>query len=125
MSNKPQWEYVNAGTVSFYFNCIGQIASLCNTSVYGGFVSGSVSTGATTITATTVSGLDLTTFPTHIILYNGSVSGEVSICSAAGEVLTVCYDGWGNQSGGLRFANRHVQRIGNHSKQGHRVGDIV
>lgn len=100
-SNQPQWEYEGSGTIAWYLNCIGGIY-FCNGG-YSGTVSGSsVTTGATSITISTVGGspaLDLSTIPTHIILYDGSKSAEVSVCSGS-TTLTVCYDGWGNQSGG-------------------------
>jgi hypothetical protein len=95
-SNKPQWEYTGQGTTSFYANCVGPPA-FCNTSL-GTTLNGSILATDMTITVTDATKLDLTTFPTHIILYAGFGAGqseEIRICSAASNVLTVCYDGRG------------------------------
>ena len=89
--NQPQWEYTSHGTVSFYFNCVGPVY-FCNMPL-GTTLAANYTPGNTTITVTNATGLDLTSLPTHIILFNGSGSNEIRICSAAGNVLTFCYDG--------------------------------
>ncbi|HEY4365572.1 MAG TPA: hypothetical protein VGN17_31715 [Bryobacteraceae bacterium] len=94
--NKPQWEYTGQGTASFYFNCVGP-AGICNSSL-GTTLNGDALATSNTITVTDASKLDLTSLPTHIIFFTGFGPGqseEVRICSAAGNVLTVCYDGRG------------------------------
>lgn len=97
-AKKPQWEYLGSGTVSFYFNCVGAVY-FCNPGVYNGKVSGAaVTTGAFSFAVSTVAGLDLTTLPTHVVLYDGSANNEVRVCSYSGNVLNVCYDGWGNSA---------------------------
>jgi hypothetical protein len=89
--NQPQWEYTGQGTVSFYFDCVGPLY-LCNTSL-GTTLAANYAPGNTTIAVTNAAGLDLTSLPTHIILFNAAGSNEIRICSASGNVLTLCYDG--------------------------------
>lgn len=95
VSNQPQWEYTGAGTVAYYWNCVGA-QYYCNSTLYSGTTVGSTSTGASTITVSSIVGLDLSAFPTHIILAAGTSPTEVRICSNASTTLNVCYDGWGN-----------------------------
>ena len=95
--NQPQWEYRGQGTVSYYFNCVGA-EYFCNSSQYGGTLSSAASLGASSLAVSTITGLDLSSFPTHLILYDGAASAEVRICSNSGTTLNVCYDGWGNNA---------------------------
>ncbi len=98
----PQWERTGQGTVSFYFNCVGPLG-FCNSSL-GTTLSAGITASATSISVTNAANLDLTSFPTHIILFsNFSQSEEIRICSASMNVLTVCYDGRGQVP--LAFAN--------------------
>ena len=87
---KPQWEYTGQGTVSYYFNCVGPVAT-CNNSL-GTALTAAYNPGNTTIAVANAAALDLTSLPTHVILYNGT-SNELRICSASGNILTLCYDG--------------------------------
>ncbi len=89
----PQWENLGQGTVSFYFNCVGPIY-FCNTSL-GTTLNGPITSSATSITVTDATKLDLTSLPTHVILYDGAHSEEIRIASAAANILTVAYDGRG------------------------------
>jgi hypothetical protein len=97
----PQWEQTGQGTVSYYFNCVGPLG-FCNTSL-GTTLNGAITASATSITVANAAGLDLTTFPTHIILSDGTQSEEIRICSASLNILTVCYDGRGQAP--LPFTN--------------------
>ena len=96
--SKPQWEYTGSGTVAWPLNCNGsQSAFACGDTSFTGTVSGSTCTvGATSCTISTLTGLDLSAFPTHVIFTNGGASNaEVRVCSNTGTTLNFCYDGWG------------------------------
>jgi hypothetical protein len=96
----PQWEKPGQGTVSYYVNCVGP-PGFCNQSL-GTTLSAPVAATDTTISVTAQTQLDFTSLPTHIILYNGQAE-EIRICGAAGNVLSVCYDGRGQTP--LAFAS--------------------
>ena len=57
-----------------------------------------ISSSAMSIQVNDVSQLDLTTFPTRILLGNAPFE-EIRICSATGNTLQVCYDGRGYRNG--------------------------
>lgn len=62
-------------------------------------ISTDVTTDALTIPVRNAAALDLSTFPTQIVV--GSIFGPeiIRICSASGNTLTVCYDGRGFHAG--------------------------
>jgi hypothetical protein len=84
----PGWGTDQPGTISYELARPGQPAETTIASEFGATTA--------TLTVTNASKLDLTTFPVIIALYRpGSYVNieELRICSASGNVLTVCYDG--------------------------------
>lgn len=97
--NKPQWEYLSAGTVDYWWNGIGRIAGNSTTAPYTGTtLSANLSNTDTVIHVTDASKLDLTELPTRIQItpnFGSDATEEARICSASGNDLTVCYNGRG------------------------------
>ena len=87
---KPQWETPGQGTVSYYFNGVGSIYYLNGN--LGTTLNGSITPTSASIAVTAASGLDLTNFPTRIIVYDGTNWDELRVCSASGNALNLCYD---------------------------------
>ena len=82
----PSWETPRAGTITYKFWPPSTSTAAA------------VSANGMSIQVSDASKLDLTTFPTRILL--GSIPfEEVRICSASGNTLQVCYDGRGWRSG--------------------------
>jgi hypothetical protein len=94
-----QWEQYGSGTVSWFWNGIG--TGLGNQSVTpkGTTLAGNLGNNPVTdltISVVDATQLDLSEFPTRILLYTGSGDPEeVRICSSSGNTLNVCYDGRG------------------------------
>jgi hypothetical protein len=88
---KPQWEFYGAGTVNFNFNCTGN-TYFCQGTGTGTTLSGSITSTSTTITVGDATKLNLTSFPTRVIVYDGTNMDELRVASAAGNVLTLSYD---------------------------------
>ena len=84
--SNPTWATPLSGTVTYNF-----AFPFTTTAV-------AVSSTDTSIQVNDVSQLDLTTFPTWILLGNAPFE-EISICSATGNTLQVCYDGRGWRNG--------------------------
>lgn len=76
----PSWSIARAGLVNY------DLAAKSTTLV------GAITATDTAITVSDASQLELTTFPTLILLGNAPFE-EIHICSASGNVLGVCYDG--------------------------------
>ena len=91
-----QWEQTGSGTVSYYWNGAAPIVG--NTEHYTSLTD-SITTTATTITVANAQVLDLSQLPTRVLMnaYSGNAE-EVRICSVSGNVLTVCYDGRGQNA---------------------------
>jgi hypothetical protein len=95
--NPPSWTLPQAGTVTYYFNGVGGYGAAPGTTLARAM------TGAsdTTIAVADASPFDLSSLPTRILL--GPVPREeVRICGASATagpaLLTVCYDGRGQNS---------------------------
>lgn len=86
---KPQWEFPGQGTVSYNWNCKGAVY-FCDG--VGTTLSGSITSTATTITVNDATKLDLTSFPTRVIVYDGTNMDELRVVSAASNTLTLAYD---------------------------------
>lgn len=95
----PDWANAQTGTVSYIFNGVGDPHGSTGTTLSSGITSSS-----TSITVVDATKLNLTTLPTRIMIQAAAGSfgpfEEIRICSAAGNVLTVCYDGRGVDGGG-------------------------
>ena len=89
----PGWGTNQAGTVSYF-------GSSATTPRQTQLASAVTATG-TTLTLTDASKLDFSVLPTIIIVHGASIqpNEEMRICGAAGNVLTVCYDGRGWRAG--------------------------
>lgn len=85
----PQWETMGTGTISYNFNCAG-LHAICNR--VGTTLSGPLSPTDTTITVNNSSLIDLTSFPTRVIVYDGTNTDDLRICSSTSNTLTMCYD---------------------------------
>ena len=83
----PTWATPLPGTITYKFWAPNTI------------LAAAISAGAMSIQVSDPSQLDLTEFPTRILLGNAPFE-EISICSATGNTLQVCYDGRGWRSGG-------------------------
>jgi hypothetical protein len=91
----PTWSMpAEAATVSYRF--FGVSPALTT-------LAASVTPASLTIPVKNVSQLDLTSFPTEILINNPGSSEVVRICSATGNTLTVCYDGRGFHYGELSY----------------------
>lgn len=93
--NPPSWSNALPGTVTYIFNGVGYAGApgtkLCEPVT---------SATAMTVTVCDASKFDFSTMPTRIVI--GPDWGrreEIRICSAAGNTLTVCYDGRGINPG--------------------------
>lgn len=86
---KPQWETPGQGTVKYNFNCVGP-PGFCDRSSMT--LSAPLNATDTSVTVSSTSRLDLSSFPTRILVWDGSNWDELRICSAASNVLTLCYD---------------------------------
>ena len=78
----PSWEMPLAGTVTYKLWPANTV------------LAADVSSSTMSIQVADVTQLDLTTFPTRILLGNAPFE-EIRICSATGNTLQVCYDGRG------------------------------
>jgi hypothetical protein len=83
----PAWEMARPGSVSY------------NLAPTPTGLAGSISSSDMSISLTDVSHIDLTSFPTRILVGNAPFE-EIRICSASGNTLQVCYDGRGWRAGG-------------------------
>lgn len=96
LSPGPQWEQTGAGTVSYYWDGVGFPPG--NTSCSNTLTAGITATSLS-IPISNASCLDLTAFPTRVILEAGGLTEEVRICSSSATTgaatLSVCYDGRG------------------------------
>ena len=98
-SSGPQWEQTGAGTVSYYWNGrgIGPGNTTCSNTLTAG-----ITAAALSIPVSNASCLDLTTYPTRILLAAGGPTEEVRICSSSATggpaTLTACYDGRGQNA---------------------------
>jgi hypothetical protein len=103
----PTWATPGQGTISYTMGGKG-----VHPISPGGTTLASAITTATqlSITVTDATQLDLTAFPTRIKIENE----EIRVCSASGNVLTVCYDGRGYASpqGTLLAASSHANGVG-------------
>lgn len=120
-SNKPQWEYQGSGTISWPVNCNGNTSVVaCGENVFTGSIAvASVSVGDATFTLSNTTGLDLSTFPTHLVITDGAAHAEVRIDSHTGSLMTVSYDGWGQSTAhtfaiGAQVFQSKVQGTGTH-----------
>jgi hypothetical protein len=89
--NPPSWAIPQAGTVNYVFDGATQLGN-------GGtnLCAPITSTAQMTVTVCSTAKLDLSAFPTRIIVGPTYESQEeIRICSATGNVLSVCYDGRG------------------------------
>jgi len=93
-----QWEQTGSGTVSYYWNGIGYYPA---NPALGTTLSTGITATSMTLTVGNASKLDLTQLPTRILMLAGnypSSAEEIRICAAAGNTLTVCYDGRGQNA---------------------------
>ena len=101
----PIWDTPQTGTVSYIWNGTGSNIGGTGTTLNGG-----ITATATSIVVTDATKLDLSSFPTHIMISTGTSGDlhfeEVCIGSAAGNTLTVCYDGRGVDYSGI--SNQHA-----------------
>lgn len=89
-NGKPQWEVPGQGTVSYYFNGVGNLYFLNKT--LGAALNGAITPASTSLVVNAASGIDLTSLPTRVVVYDGANWDELRICSAAGNTLNLCYD---------------------------------
>jgi hypothetical protein len=87
---KPQWETYGTGTISYYFNGVGNLYYL-NPSL-GTTLNGSCSSTATSCAVTACSGLDFTSTPTRIVIFDGTNWDEDRATACTGNVVTFAYD---------------------------------
>lgn len=82
-TGKPQWETPGQGTVTYYFNGVGNIYYL-NTSL-GTTISQTGGCSATTSSCTvaSVSGIDISSFPTRVVLYQPN-----TICTSSSSAIS-------------------------------------
>ncbi len=88
----PSWINNLAGTISYQ--------PFYNTTSYQTTLAGAIAATDTTIALSDATKLDFSTLPTVIqIGYSAPAMEEVRICNAAGNTLTVCFDGRGWRQG--------------------------
>jgi hypothetical protein len=91
----PQWEKTGSGTVTYYWNGVGMPAGYAS---LGTKLASAIVAGSTTVPVVNAQGLDLTEFPTRILMWSSGTTEEIRICSASGNTLNVCYDGRGQSA---------------------------
>jgi hypothetical protein len=93
-NGQPQWETAGTGTVSYYWNCVGPYAVCYASQNLGATVnqSGGISAAATNFTVSSCSGLDFSSTPTRIIVYDGTNNDELRAISCSGTTLALAYD---------------------------------
>ncbi len=101
--NPPSWATPAAGTINYFFNGATTGLGQGGTTLCSAITSNSQSS----ITVCNAAKLDFSVLPTRILV--GPVYGpgeEIRICSVAGNVLTVCYDGRGIAPGATNDSYR-------------------
>ncbi|HWF08287.1 MAG TPA: hypothetical protein VG297_07475, partial [Bryobacteraceae bacterium] len=107
-----QWEQKGAGTTTYYWGGVGLAVGNLG---LGTTLTQAVTAASGTLTVANAAKLDFTELPTRILLLQNAgaqTAEEVRICSVAGNALTVCYDGRGqnaqNWSAGAEVAQAKV-----------------